>query len=644
MSRSNLEIIKKALLPTVLLGVLFFCHNASASVSDWQKGFSIQPQSTTDFASSSFQQSLRNLKATGANYVTLIIPYYQANTSATDLYSGSNTPSDASLAAAITYAHSLGMSVNINLHLESADNTWRAYINPIDRNAWFDHYQQVLNHYANIAQENNAEMMTLGAEMIDMTSDNLNATNTSNWLNLIQTVRGIYTGKLTYDGNWGGGSSWNDELDHIKFWSALDYIGVSAYYHIGGSAINSYTSDSLLSAWNNTRIGQIEPLHQQYGKPVLFTEVGYRSVDGNLTHPASWTMTGAVDMTEQADGYQSLFAYWKNIPYFAGVQFWDWSSNPSAGGSADSDFTPQGKSAQTAITSWFTNNSPPVPPPSPTPAPVPTPDVTTKYLSDLVWDSATNGWGPIEKDTSNGEQATGDGHRLTINGKTYDKGLGVHAFSKVTYTINNCTTFNADIGVDDEIVAKGSVVFQVFSGDNKLYDSGLLTYSSAVKTISVGISGVTKLSLVVTDGGNGIAKDHADWAEAKIICQSETPAPSPTPTPDPTPTPTPTPPPPTNAVIDLWWPADGSTVSGTQPFKALLEGYDLNQYQMYWQVDGGQLNLMSNNETDWPHKQADVDVSGWNWQGDGQYALTFTAKDLSENILATKPSRIYISH
>src|SRR4029078_12349823 len=41
---------------------------------------------------------------------------------------------------------------------------------------------------------------------------------------------------------------------------------------------------------------------------------------------------------------------------------------------------------------------------------------STTYLSDLTPVSATNGWGPYEKDMSNGEQAAGDGRTLTLNG------------------------------------------------------------------------------------------------------------------------------------------------------------------------------------------------------------------------------------
>ncbi|RPJ85398.1 MAG: hypothetical protein EHM13_01155, partial [Acidobacteria bacterium] len=84
------------------------------------------------------------------------------------------------------------------------------------------------------------------------------------------------------------------------------------------------------------------------------------------------------------------------------------------------------------------------------------------YLTDREWVSATNGWGPVERDTSNGEQAAGDGGPITLNGKAYLRGLGVHAPSEIRYRIDaGCSGFVADIGVDDEVGTNGSVRFEV---------------------------------------------------------------------------------------------------------------------------------------------------------------------------------------
>jgi alpha-galactosidase len=150
--------------------------------------------------------------------------------------------------------------------------------------------------------------------------------------------------------------------------------------------------------------------------------------------------------------------------------------------------------------------------------PVDPPPTGTRYLSDLQWQSATNGWGPVERDHSVGNQAAGDGKTLTINGTTYGKGLGAHAASDVRYRLDGrCTLVSADVGVDDEKAA-GTVVFQIFRDGTKVADSGTMTATAAAKRLTADITGGNELRLVVTDAGDGIDNDHADWADAKVTC------------------------------------------------------------------------------------------------------------------------------
>ncbi|MFC1641535.1 NPCBM/NEW2 domain-containing protein [Myxococcota bacterium] len=150
---------------------------------------------------------------------------------------------------------------------------------------------------------------------------------------------------------------------------------------------------------------------------------------------------------------------------------------------------------------------------------------TTWYLSDLCHlNDSTNGWGPFEKDRSNGEEPAGDGGRLTLDGKRYSKGLGAHAPSDIGYTLaGRCSDFSAAVGVDDEMADAGSVVFEVWGDGSRLYRSAVMTGAGRAASAKVDITGVQELRLVVSDnGGNG--SDHADWAEAQVSCATEPPA------------------------------------------------------------------------------------------------------------------------
>jgi beta-glucanase (GH16 family) len=142
----------------------------------------------------------------------------------------------------------------------------------------------------------------------------------------------------------------------------------------------------------------------------------------------------------------------------------------------------------------------------------------TQYLSDLCDVGSSNGWGPVERDLSNGEQEAGDGGPIIINGQAFGKGLGMHAPAEMTFDLaGSCSAFQADVGVDEEMKGAGSVVFQVWGDDAMLYESSSLAGWEGPVPVDVDITGVQSLRLVADDsGGNG--SDHADWGDARIVC------------------------------------------------------------------------------------------------------------------------------
>jgi alpha-galactosidase len=148
-------------------------------------------------------------------------------------------------------------------------------------------------------------------------------------------------------------------------------------------------------------------------------------------------------------------------------------------------------------------------------APVPS------YLSDRAWTVAANGYGPVERDRSNGEDLAGDGTTIALKGVPYAKGLGVHATAEVRYPLNAaCTAFTAVVGVDDEVGANGSVAFQVWTDGVQRFDSGVMTGAMAGQSVAVNVTGANELLLFMTDGGDGSNYDHGDWADAQVTCGS----------------------------------------------------------------------------------------------------------------------------
>ncbi len=170
------------------------------------------------------------------------------------------------------------------------------------------------------------------------------------------------------------------------------------------------------------------------------------------------------------------------------------------------------------------------------------------YISDLSFASSTNGWGPVERNRSNGELRTSDGTTLSLHGVRYAKGLGMHSTGQVTFNLAaKYNRFASDIGLDDEVAGLGSVRFEVWGDGVKLFDSGLITGTSPTAKIDLDVTGIKQLQLVVNDGGNGNAYDHADWADARLLAFTTGPGTAP-------PRPLPSTPPPANFSAPVSYP------------------------------------------------------------------------------------------
>lgn len=383
--------MKKTLFILVALlsiGQLLCVTPAHASVANWQRGISVIPRSPTDFGSSSFQESLRNAKNSGINAVSLVIPYYQSNSSSIDIQSGWNTPTDDALASAIDYAHSIGLTVTLKPHLDPYSGEWRAHINPGDRNGWFANYGSMLQRVAQVGQSHHAEMIVIGTELVSMASNQIHSDNSNYWFTIIGNVRKVYSGKLTYGANSTNNNNdpFSNEKTSVGFWSALDYAGLSVYYNLNTSDNSVAALKGQWDYWNNNDLKQFA---QRVNKPLLFLEIGYRSVDNAHTQPWNWALSGNYNPIEQSNSYAALVQYWDAYPYVQGVYWWNWDSNPSAGGSGNTDYTPQNKPAQQVLSSIWTNPGTvagPLQPSQPTqPSPAPTPAPTGNRTLGIWW-------------------------------------------------------------------------------------------------------------------------------------------------------------------------------------------------------------------------------------------------------------------
>ncbi|HEY4415068.1 MAG TPA: NPCBM/NEW2 domain-containing protein [Verrucomicrobiae bacterium] len=141
------------------------------------------------------------------------------------------------------------------------------------------------------------------------------------------------------------------------------------------------------------------------------------------------------------------------------------------------------------------------------------------WLDSLNISTATQGWGEPHKNQSV------EGHTLTIGGKQFKRGLGTHAESMLYLALNReALNFAANVGIDDEVGSQpdASVEFFVIGDGKILWQSGVMHAGEPSRRCTVDLTGVKTLLLKVGEGGNGIAYDHADWADAEIESKGAT--------------------------------------------------------------------------------------------------------------------------
>jgi uncharacterized lipoprotein YddW (UPF0748 family) len=288
-------------------------------------------------------RSLRNLADTGTEWLSLVVTGYQETITSTIITRTlPATPADEDLVHVIARAHSMGMKVMLKPHVDFSNdpNHWRGEIgfdNEADWAAWFASYRDFIFHYAELAESNGVEQFCVGTELMGTSY------REEDWRSVIAGVRERFSGTLTYASNPG-------EETQINWWDALDYIGVDAYYALTDK--DDPTVDELKAAWA-PHVTTLANLATAWGKPILLTEIGYRSVDGTNQHPWEWWTAGTVDLQEQADCYRAAFETFWNKPWFAGMYWWHWSTDPEQGGENDSDYTPHNKPAEGVLRAYY---------------------------------------------------------------------------------------------------------------------------------------------------------------------------------------------------------------------------------------------------------------------------------------------------
>jgi hypothetical protein len=209
------------------------------------------------------------------------------------------------------------------------DNDWKI---------WEKNYLKFIMHFAHLSDSLNIEMFCIGTELKQVVEKRPDF-----FITVIDSIKTFYTGKLVYAANW-------NEYKQVHFWNKLDYIGIDAYFPL--SSASNPTLAELKTSWTTAQ-QEIDRYRKTIGKDVIFTEIGYKSVDKCAYEP--WNPASEkVNLTAQSNATLAFFEVFNSIDWFKGSFFWKWyPKHHSSGGHNNTDYTPQNKPVEAIIKKWY---------------------------------------------------------------------------------------------------------------------------------------------------------------------------------------------------------------------------------------------------------------------------------------------------
>lgn len=219
-----------------------------------------------------------------------------------------------------------------SLHFETSED-WAA---------WEADYERYILRMARLGDSSQVDLFCIGTEFRTAI-----ARNPAFWFDLIKKIRQTYSGKLVYSANW-------DDWEQVPFWKELDYIGLSGYFPLTEGATPDVAV--LKKAWKPI-CQRLSAFSKEQGRPILFTEYGYLSVDGSGWR--NWELENGiksrpVNEQAQANCLEALLATMQAEDWWAGGFLWKWFPNMRGHeGYPERDYSPQGKLGETVLRKWY---------------------------------------------------------------------------------------------------------------------------------------------------------------------------------------------------------------------------------------------------------------------------------------------------
>jgi hypothetical protein len=296
----------------------------------FQRGVNFTAERGAHYGEPGSLEMLARLPAHGVNSIALV-PYAftPADEPAVRMPRRGGMENEDGLKALARRAHELGMRVLLKPHVWTRGGFPGDldYPDAAARRAWFAQYRAYIEHEARLAQEMKADLLCVGNEFVKLSKYE------TEWRQVFAAVRKLYGGPLTYAAVQG------PEFEELRFWDAVDYIGLNNYYPL---------PDSLDCTQVQARIERVQRAAK---KPVIFTEAGFSSL--TAPHRAPWDESPrAISLEAQSRCYEAVLRAFYQKPWFQGVYWWKVGTN-GFGGAQDGSHTPWNKPAWQVVSRWY---------------------------------------------------------------------------------------------------------------------------------------------------------------------------------------------------------------------------------------------------------------------------------------------------
>jgi hypothetical protein len=321
------------------------------------------------FGSRAADATIARLRSLGANALALNWTDYLdpgepafAGDGATEPRSAS--ASDLAICSSALFAARSGLTLLFKPQLlANRSGTWAGaamLTNEQNQSRLFRSYERFAVHAGLLGELCGAEILCIGSEIPEASKTAAVDRNRREWALLdkrrdawalvFTRTHGAFSGAVTYAARWDG------EARGIEFWKQSDFIAMNLYASLAGAYERERPPRAgeigQRLSWN---LRELSELAQDRARPALITEIGCASTSDSWRDPS--TMTGETDIDAQRRYYEGLDEALRiartDYPDIKGVYFWNWTTDPRAGGSGDRGFSPQNKPAEAALARLF---------------------------------------------------------------------------------------------------------------------------------------------------------------------------------------------------------------------------------------------------------------------------------------------------